>query len=46
MSFDPKDKKPKKKEKDNKKADKPKQLSDADMDKVAGGRSPDPDGRP
>ena len=44
MPFDPKDKKPKKK--DNKKADKPKQLSDAEMDKVAGGRSPDSDGRP
>ncbi len=44
MPFDPKEKQPKKK--DNKKADKPKKLSDTDMDKVAGGRSQDSDGKP
>jgi hypothetical protein len=44
MRFDPKEKKPKKK--DDKKVEKPKQLSDADMDKVAGGRSETSDGKP
>jgi hypothetical protein len=44
MSFEPKEKKPKKK--DDKKVEKPKQLSDADMDKVAGGRKQDSDGTP
>lgn len=43
MRFDAKDKKPKK---DNKKAPKPKQLSDAEMDKVAGGRNQESDGKP
>ena len=45
MSFSPKDKKPKK---DDKKVEKPKQLSDAEMDKVAGGggRREGSDGKP
>ena len=44
MPFEPKDKKPKKK--DEKKPQKPKQLSDSEMDKVAGGRSQESDGKP
>jgi hypothetical protein len=44
MALDPKEKKPKKK--DDKKAERPKQLSDSDMDKVAGGRNQDSDGKP
>jgi len=43
MFFGPKDKKPKK---DDKKVEKPKQLSDAEMDKVAGGRREGSDGKP
>ena len=44
MPFDPKEKKPKKK--DDKKVETPKKLSDAEMDKVAGGRNKDSDGSP
>ena len=43
MPFEPKKKSPKK---GGKKVDKPKQLSDADMDKVAGGRGEGSDGKP
>jgi hypothetical protein len=43
MPLDPKVKKPKK---DTKKSDKPKKLSDSDMDRVAGGRDTTSDGKP
>jgi hypothetical protein len=43
MPFEPKVKKPKK---DDKKVEKPKQLSDAEMDKVNGGRREESDGKP
>jgi hypothetical protein len=43
MPFEPKTKKPKK---DDKKVEKPKQLSDAEMDKVTGGRRKESDGKP
>jgi hypothetical protein len=43
MRLAPKSKKP---NKDEKKVQKPKQLSDVEMDKVAGGRTPGSDGKP